>query len=158
MITNRKQYLAEKRLLYALCQQQRIISQRLPSTADQNRRQEALTELEARKEKLRKDLEQYDLLRSPASPLPDLKQAERLASDLIKARIVLDWSHRELAERTGVKRQQIQRYEATGYRSARFDRLITIATILAEGIAYLELSRRECERFRLERQAQPLRH
>jgi transcriptional regulator with XRE-family HTH domain/Zn-dependent peptidase ImmA (M78 family) len=49
---------------------------------------------------------------------------------LIKARISMGLSQKELAEKLGLKEQQIQRYEATDYESASLSRLLEISNAL----------------------------
>ena len=49
---------------------------------------------------------------------------------MIKARIALGMTQKDLAEKLGMKEQQIQRYEANQYSSAGFQRLAEIATAL----------------------------
>jgi transcriptional regulator with XRE-family HTH domain len=46
-----------------------------------------------------------------------------LPRTLIQARIAAGLSQKELARRLGLKEQQIQRYEATDYASAKLSRL-----------------------------------
>jgi transcriptional regulator with XRE-family HTH domain len=48
---------------------------------------------------------------------------EELPRALIQARIARGLTQRQLAERLGLKEQQIQRYEATGYASASLKRV-----------------------------------
>ena len=52
--------------------------------------------------------------------------------DLVKARIALRMTQRELAERVGVKESQINRYEATDYDTAKLPRIVAIAKALRE--------------------------
>jgi HTH-type transcriptional regulator/antitoxin HigA len=54
---------------------------------------------------------------------------------LVKARIARGWTQRRLAEELGVAKQQIQRYEATEYRSASPPRICDIAAALEIDIA-----------------------
>jgi len=49
---------------------------------------------------------------------------------LIRARIAQHLTQRQLAERVGVKEQQVQRYEATEYSSASLRRVLEIAAAL----------------------------
>ncbi len=49
---------------------------------------------------------------------------------LIRARIALGLTQKQLAERVGLKEQQIQRYEDTDYASASFSRLKEIIEAL----------------------------
>jgi DNA-binding XRE family transcriptional regulator len=46
-----------------------------------------------------------------------------LATAIIQARIVSGLTQKQLAERLGIKEQQVQRYEATHYRAASLERL-----------------------------------
>ncbi len=49
---------------------------------------------------------------------------------LIKKRRLNGWTQEQLAEKLGIKEQQVQRYESTKYQSASLRRLIEIAKIL----------------------------
>ena len=50
-----------------------------------------------------------------------------LAALLVKARIARRWTQRQLADALGIAEQQVQRYEATGYRSASLARISDVA-------------------------------
>ena len=62
--------------------------------------------------------------------LDELNVFAQLATFLIKARIARGLSQRELADRIGLKEQQIQRYEATDYASASLARIKEVASAL----------------------------
>jgi HTH-type transcriptional regulator/antitoxin HigA len=62
-----------------------------------------------------------------------------LATLLIKARIARGWSQRRLADELNVAEQQVQRYEATGYRSASLARICDVAAAL--GVDIVETAR-----------------
>lgn len=81
-------------------------------------------------EDLRAELEEYDRLRSGAVSIFEASSLEELATLLIKARIARGWSQHQLADVLGVAEQQVQRYEATGYRSASLARICDIAAAL----------------------------
>lgn len=53
-----------------------------------------------------------------------------LATVLVKARIARRWTQRQLAEALGIAEQQVQRYEATEYRSASLARICDVAAAL----------------------------
>ena len=53
-----------------------------------------------------------------------------LAPALIKARIVRNWTHKELGERLALPEQQIQRYEATLYKGVAMERVQEVADAL----------------------------
>ena len=79
---------------------------------------------------LREELKEYEALRSGRPRVIAADTLTELPSALVKARIAAGLSQRQLAERLGLKEQQIQRYEATGYRSASLARLQRIVTAL----------------------------
>ncbi len=60
----------------------------------------------------------------------ELNVVDELATVLIKARIARGLTQKELAERIGVKAQQIQRYEATDYKTASLARMKEVASVL----------------------------
>ncbi|MGB5970009.1 MAG: helix-turn-helix transcriptional regulator [Spirulinaceae cyanobacterium] len=72
---------------------------------------------------LREELLEYEALKSGRQEILELHSLDELPSALIKARIASGLTQKELAERLGVKEQQIQRYEATEYASASFTRI-----------------------------------
>jgi ribosome-binding protein aMBF1 (putative translation factor) len=84
--------------------------------------------LRSQLESLQSEVRQYENLRAGqtvrATSLADLPIA------LIQARIAKGMTQKELAERLGLKEQQIQRYEATNYASANLARLTQIAQTL----------------------------
>lgn len=79
--------------------------------------------LRAQLTELRADVEEYKLLRSGKREVFEVQSFDELPHALIKARISLAWTQKDLAERLGLKEQQIQRYEATDYASASLTRL-----------------------------------
>ena len=76
---------------------------------------------------LRADVEEYDALKAGKRALLELDSLADLPDALVKARIAAGLSHKELADRLGMKEQQIQRYEASDYSGANLSRLIEIA-------------------------------
>src|SRR4029077_15911783 len=76
---------------------------------------------------LRKELEEYEALRSGRRKVLELNSFEDLPRALIQARIASGMSQEELAKRLGLKAQQIQRYEATDYGAASLARVSDIA-------------------------------
>jgi DNA-binding XRE family transcriptional regulator len=85
---------------------------------------------------IRRDLEEYEQLRAGRGGQRILRRLEALKElplSLIQARIVAGLTQRELADRLGLKEQQVQHYEATEYASASLSRIRAIATILGGG-------------------------
>lgn len=79
---------------------------------------------------LEKELAEYDALKKGEFRLEGLNVVAGLPDVLIKARIAQGLTQRELAERMGLKEQQIQKYEASDYASASFARIREVADAL----------------------------
>ena len=77
---------------------------------------------------LESELSEYEALKAGEFQLDSLKVVADLPSILIKARIAQGLSQKELADRVGLKEQQIQRYEATDYASANLARIMEVAS------------------------------
>ena len=72
---------------------------------------------------LEAELREYEAVREGKFQIDDLNVVNDLPALLIKARIAQGLSQRELADRIGLKEQQIQRYEATDYATAKWSRI-----------------------------------
>lgn len=72
---------------------------------------------------LRTELREYEALKSGNFEPEQLGVVSGIPAMLIKARIARGMSQRDLAEKIGLKAQQIQRYEATDYASVSFSRI-----------------------------------
>jgi len=89
-----------------------------------------LSAIESEITRLEQEVEAYEALRDGRTLQVSAADVTDLPSVLVKARIANNMSQKELAELLGVHEQQIQRYEATGYRSVSFDRLLEVARVL----------------------------
>ena len=85
--------------------------------------QSQLSDLEA-------DIRDYEALKAGDFAFERLKGISELPMLLIRARIACGLSQRDLADRLGLKEQQIQRYEATDYASASFTRIAEVVSAL----------------------------
>ena len=72
---------------------------------------------------LESELTEYETLKAGSFDLDALGAVGDIPMLLIKARIAKGLSQKELAERLGLKEQQIQRYEATEYAQASLTRI-----------------------------------
>ncbi len=81
------------------------------------------------------ELREYESLKAGGFQPERLNVVADLPVVLIKARIAQGLSQKDLAERIGLKEQQIQRYEATDYASASLTRIKEVASVLAESAA-----------------------
>ncbi|MGF1602578.1 MAG: helix-turn-helix transcriptional regulator [Thermosynechococcaceae cyanobacterium] len=82
---------------------------------------------------LREELKEYEALTrhsSEGSIGLTLHSLRELPVALIKARIAANLSQKALADCLGLKEQQIQRYEATEYASAKLSRILEISETL----------------------------
>jgi transcriptional regulator with XRE-family HTH domain len=79
---------------------------------------------------LRRQIEEYEALKSGQRSVLEIGSLEELPRALIKARIAAGLSQKDLGERLGLKEQQIQRYEDTEYASASFGRLVEVSQAL----------------------------
>ena len=79
---------------------------------------------------LRAELTEYEELQRADLSVISVASLDELAVGLIRARIAAGLSQRALAERLGLKEQQIQRYEAERYASASYRRLCEVARAL----------------------------
>ncbi|OWK37393.1 helix-turn-helix domain-containing protein [Fimbriiglobus ruber] len=83
---------------------------------------------------LRAELAEYDRLRSGQVKEIQVDTVDRIPQALISARIAAGLSQKELAERLGLKEQQIQRYEVTDYASAGLSRILEVMRALGGGV------------------------
>jgi ribosome-binding protein aMBF1 (putative translation factor) len=86
--------------------------------------------IQSQLEELKEQIAEYEALRDGQCSVLSLDSLEELPRALIRARIAAGLTQRELAERLGLKEQQIQRYEATEYASADLARVNEIARAL----------------------------
>ena len=81
---------------------------------------------------LEREVREYESLKAGEFQLDGLATVEELPATLIKARIARGMSQKDLAERIGLKEQQIQRYESTEYASASLFRIKEVAGALRD--------------------------
>ena len=128
MIKNERQYLITKaqvsrfvRTLEGLSEEVEVHPLILKAQKEAVRSQ--ISDLEA-------DLREYESLKAGKFKLDQLNTVKEIPTILIKARIAQGLSQKDLAGRLGLKEQQIQRYEATDYASARLSRIREVAGAL----------------------------
>ena len=80
--------------------------------------------------RLQTDIADYDMLKSGEVAFAKSFALESLPSILVQARIAAGMSQTKLAEALELKPQQIQRYEASGYKRASLARLIDVSRAL----------------------------
>ena len=80
---------------------------------------------------LEAELREYEAVRDGRFEVETLRVVADLPGLLIKARIAQGLTQRGLADRLGLKEQQIQRYEATDYATAKWSRIREVADALS---------------------------
>jgi len=73
---------------------------------------------------LDQELNTYENLQRAKGKRSLSEPIEALGAILVQARAARGWSQKELGDRIGVAMQQIQRYEATFYEKASFERIL----------------------------------
>lgn len=129
MIYNDRQYRITKRWLARfrkdIATMQKAVQEASDDMADVH-----LDALKSEEEVLAGQVAEYERLRSGKVQILTAVSLAELPSILIRARIVKGMSQRELAEKLGLKEQQIQRYEADEYAKASLHRLRDVADAL----------------------------
>jgi len=101
--------------------------------------------IESQMAELQQDLRKYvELTKGKRLRLPSVND---LGTLIIKGRIARRLTQEALARRIGVATQQIQRYEATGYRSAGLARILSIMKALDldfQATVTLDSKKQEC--------------
>lgn len=137
MITNERQYKITKAALDKLRAAIKGFGLQKATTliGDKTLAKAQLDALESESEVLSDQLREYEILKSGAVEDFRTESLQELPSILVKARIAKGMSQRQLAERLGLKEQQIQRYEAERYATASLRRVNEIADALGLRVA-----------------------
>lgn len=93
-------------------------------------RKAQLAALKSQLADLPRELAEYEMLKSGRRKVVVLESFEDLPKTLIQARIARGLTQEELAAKLGLKPQQVQRYEATEYRSVSLERVTEVARVL----------------------------
>jgi transcriptional regulator with XRE-family HTH domain len=90
--------------------------------------------LRSQLEDLRAEIEEYEALKAGKRTVLEINSLEELPRAVVQARIAAGLSQKELADRLGLKEQQVQRYEATDYAGASMTRLQEVCRALGLNI------------------------
>ena len=129
MITNERQYQISKT---------RVAKFRAAIDAPDNnvrelhpRARKALREAaQSQLDELLVEVADYERLRDGQLTSISAESIADLAPALVKARIMRNWTQKELADKLSVAEQQVQRYEATQYKGVSVERLQAVADAL----------------------------
>lgn len=129
MITNERQYQISKAQagkFRAALDQPQAGAAHLHPRARKALRDAAQSQLD----ELLTELVDYERLRDGRVTSLTAESIAGLAPALVKARIIRNWTQKELAERLDLAEQQVQRYEATQYQGVSMERLQAVADAL----------------------------
>lgn len=129
MIANERQYRITKAWLKKFSDSARHVAES-NDIADPLIRAAMVAQYESQVEELRHELDAYEALRSGHIVSLDVDSLAALPDALIQARIAAGLTQKELATRLGLKEQQVQRYEATGYSGVSLERAQAIVDAL----------------------------
>jgi ribosome-binding protein aMBF1 (putative translation factor) len=121
MIENERQYRITKAWVEKFSESAQAIAQS-GEVADPLIRAAMAEQYASQVEELQQQLAAYEALRGGQVTTFDVDSLTALPDALIRARIASGLTQKELAQRLGVKEQQIQRYEATRYRGVTLER------------------------------------
>jgi HTH-type transcriptional regulator / antitoxin HigA len=132
MITNERQFRISKAQLQKLRSSVAAFDVHEAAKASGSRilAQAELAGLQSQIEELAEQVGDYEALQSGAVNILKAPSLSDLPKILIKSRIARGLSQRDLAERLGLKEQQIQRYESEEYATANLRRLTEVAEAL----------------------------
>ena len=130
MIKNERQYRITKAQAEKLHTAIQKFTKTVPRRVHPVLRKAQLDALKSQVADLQRELAEYERLHSGKRKIVLLRSLEELPKTLIQARIARGLSQEELAAKLDLKPQQVQRYEATEYRSASLERVTEIARVL----------------------------
>lgn len=122
MIKNEKQYRISRNKLLELNDKLTVLESNTKRSLSQNM---VLTSMQNIKDELKAEIKAYEKLKNTKQI--QLKEAsiEQLPQLLTEYKIVNHLSNKEFSIQLELKEQQLQRYEATGFKTVSFDRLIS---------------------------------
>jgi transcriptional regulator with XRE-family HTH domain len=86
--------------------------------------------LQSQLEDLQQDIEVYEALRDGRTRIIEVTSFSELPRTIIQARIAQGLTQRDLADRLGLKEQQVQRWEATDYATASLENIFAVVNAL----------------------------
>lgn len=131
MITNEVQYRTTKAHLAKFEDAAASLRNKLAAKPKDRLTRLELDAVTSQADDLSAEIAEYDKLRSGTVSTFEADSLADLAILLVKARIARGWTQRDLAKALNIAEQQVQRYEATGYRSASLARICDVAAALA---------------------------
>lgn len=130
MIRNERQYRITKAQVEEFDRKLRALGGVAPAGVHPRLVQAQRDAMQSQLDELREAVAAYEALQAGRSKVLELTSLDELPAALIQARIAVGLTQRELAERLGMKEQQLQRYEATEYAGASLERIREVVSAL----------------------------
>lgn len=131
MIANERQYRISRAALRRFDESISTHRRREPSEGVDPRIHKAIeVAMESEAEELRRQIQRYEDLRDGRVKSREFDGLRAVPTALIEGRIVAGLTQKELAERLGLKQQQVQHWEATSYSGVGLERLQDIVDAL----------------------------
>ena len=152
MITSEKEYWRRKRQLARL----RAWLKQSGRLADNLELEDFDTRLEAVFQYIEKtdiEIKHFESMRTSCFDSTNLSSPANLndlPEEIIKARVALGWTQTKMADKLGIKRQQLTRYEKTLYSSIRFselERIVSLLTLEIEKLKQFDLDEADLAKF-----------
>lgn len=135
MIKNERQYRITKAQAAKFADTLKQLEKRTAAKLHPKLRQAQLAAVRSQHADLEAELREYESLQEQRPAVIEARSLEELPRALIRARIALGLSQKDLADKMGLKEQQVQRYEATEYASASLARIREVAEALGVRVA-----------------------
>jgi len=123
MIKNERQYRITKAQIAKFQKGLEALEQSRPRDVHPVLQKAQREALESQLADLLAEVGEYEALQAGRQRALQLRSLDDIPEALIRARISKGLSQKQLAEKIGLKEQQIQRYEATDYATASFGRI-----------------------------------
>lgn len=130
MIKNERQYRITKAQLAEFDATLAQIEQEPAAALPQLLQRAQADAMRSQRADLQAAVDDYETLKQHRPSVIEARSLDELPRALIRARIALGLSQKDLAEKMGLKEQQLQRYEATDYESASLSRIQEVASAL----------------------------
>lgn len=135
MIKNERQYRITKAQAAEFASTLQLLRDQPTGDLHPKLRQAQIAAVQSQFADLESELIEYQCLRNQRPAVIEAQSLEELPRALIRARIAVGLSQKDLSAKMGLKEQQIQRYEATEYVSASLARIGDVAKALGVRIA-----------------------
>ena len=132
MIKNEKQYKITKKLLVDWEENRRLLRTKSHHAVPKWVYLEQLHSIEEEIRQLKKQLKEYEEIKTGKRKLSDLELVETVPELLVKWRIACNLTQKQLAKQLGMHENQLQRYENTNYAGASLATVLQVAKVLRD--------------------------